>query len=134
MSKILAEILGWEEEAVYRYSDRYLKIQHGLLLSSLSGGDSDWYFDKTTIANDIIYLKEAVKVKPKPRKYYLKHKFLGREGFNYLNYDSPMERFYLSNKNHEPDYQTEFTDKKIKEIKAIGFALCNFEKVEVENE
>ena len=74
--------------------------------------------------------KIAEKVEPK--KYYLKHKFLGSEGFNYLNYYFLQDKLFLSYKRGTSDYQTKFTDKEIEEIEASGFDLCNFEKVEVE--
>ena len=132
MSKTLAEVLGWEEGAVYRYNNRFLKMKNGFLFTSLTGDDGDWYFDNTTIANDMAYLQKAIKIEPK--KYYLKHKFLNEEGLDYLNRNSSTNTVFLSIKRQTPGCQTKFTDIEIKEIEARGFNLCNFEEVEVEDE
>ena len=129
MSKSLADILGWEEGAVYRYNNRFLKIKHGLLLSSLTREEGDWCVDWTVKVNDVFYLKEAIKVEPK--KYYLKHKFLGIERYAYLNYGHIGKDFELNSKSFVDNIQTQFTDDEIEEIEATGFDLCNFEKVEV---
>lgn len=129
MSKSLAEILGWEEGAVYRYNNRFLKIKHGLLLSSLTREEGDWCVDWTVKVNDVFYLKEAIKVEPK--KYYLKHKFLSREDFNYLNCHSASGGFCLLGPLESCDYKTKFTEEDIEKIEATGFDLCNFERVEV---
>ena len=131
MSKTLADILGWEEGAIYKHGSRFWKIEHDILLSSLTGKQSDWCVDWTIKVNEAFYLREATKIEPK--KYYLKHKFLNGEGINYLNLHingtcSINDTFETS------AVKTSFNDKEIEEIEATGFDLCNFEKVEVEDE
>ena len=128
---ILTQCLDWEEGAVYRYDNRFLRINHGLLLSSLTGEEGDWYVDSTVKLNDVFFLKEAIKVESK--KYYLKHKFLNGEGINYLNLH--INGTYSINDTFETSaVKTSFNDKEIEEIEATGFDLCNFEKVEIEDE
>ena len=131
MSKSLADILGWEEGAIYKYGSRFCKIEHGLLVSSLTRGQDAWYLDVSILLNELPYLMEATKVEPK--EYYLKHRFLEKEGVNYLNLHingtcSINDTFETS------AVKTSFNDKEIEEIEATGFDLCNFEKVEVEDE
>ena len=130
MSKTLAEILGWEEGAVYKVGELYYSIK-GVNLYYFKDFESSFVKKDQNIITYLLELvNEAWRVEPK--KYYLKHKFLNDEGFNYLNYDFPMDLFYLSGNVDAP--QTQFTDRKIKKIEATGFDLCNFEKVEVEDE
>ena len=128
----LADILGWEEGATYRYNNRFFKIKHGLLVSSLTGKQSDWCVDWSVEVNSIFYLKEATKVEPK--KYYLRHKFLDSEDVNYLNCRSDSGEFCLLGLFETYDYKTKFTEEEIEKIEASGFDLRNFEKVEVEDE
>ena len=132
MSKSLAEILGWEEGAVYRYNNRFLKIKHGLLLSSLTREEGDWCVDWTVKVNDVFCcLKEAIKVEPK--KYYLKHRFLDSEGVNYLNLRIDG-KYSINDICESKSFKTKFTEEEIKKIEEKGFDLTNFEKVEVEDE
>lgn len=143
MSKSLAELLGWEEGAVYRYNNKFFKIKHGLLVSSLTGKQNSWYVDWGVEVNSIFYLKEAIKVEPK--RYYLKHKYLREEGFNYLNLridgayslNDVSETSVVKTQqfaDSESAVKTQFTDREIEEIEASGFNLRNFERVEVEDE
>lgn len=131
MSKSLADILGWEEGAVYRYNNKFFKIKHGLLVSSLTGKQNSWHVDWGVEVNSIFYLKEAIKIKPK--KYYLKHKYLREEGFNYLNLRIDGT-YSIKGVFESSSFKTQFTDREIEEIEASGFNLCNFERVEVEDE
>mgnify|MGYP001172738954 CR=1 FL=1 len=131
MSKSLAEILGWEEGAIYRYKNKFFKIKHGLLVSSPTGKQNNWCVDWTVKVNDVFYLKEATKIEPK--KSSLKHKFLGSEDFNYLNLcDSGV--YTINDYSCNGNFKTKFTNEDIEKIEASGFDLCNFEKVEVEDE
>ena len=132
MSKTLADILGWEEGAVYRYNNKFFKIKHGLLVSSLTGKQNSWHVDWSVEVNSIFYLKEAIKVEPK--RYYLRHKFLGSPWGDYLNYKNTTNRLYLLDIYDTVDYKSKFTEDEIKKIEATGFDLSNFEKVEVEDE
>ena len=132
MSKSLADILGWEEGAIYKYGSIFFKIEHDTLLSSLTRELDVWYLDVPVSLNEITYLRKATKVEPK--KYYLRHKFFGSPWGNYLNYRNTTNRLYLLDIQGTVDYKTQFTQEEIEEIEASGFDLCNFEKVEVENE
>ena len=126
MSKTLADILGWEEGATYKYCGRFFKIRHDMLLSSITGEQDAWHLDTSVVLNELSYLTEAHKVET--REYYLKHKFLGREGFNYVNQLS-SGILNLMNKTGSDNFKTQFTEDEIKEIEASGFDLRNFEKV-----
>ena len=68
------------------------------------------------------------------KKYYLKHKYLRKEGTNYLGLDTYYNHLDVSYSVEGELRKTQFTDSEIEEIEASGFDLCNFEKVEVENE
>ena len=128
---ILTQCLDWEEGAVYRYNNRFFKIKHGLLVSSLTGKQNSWHVDWGVGVNEVFYLREATKIEPK--KYYLKHKFLGSEDFNYLNLCGngvyTINDYYCNG-----NFKTKFTNEDIEELEATGFDLCNFGKVEVEDE
>ena len=128
MSKTLAEILGWEEGAIYKYGSRFCKIENDMLLSSLTRGQDVWYLDVSILLNELPYLSEAPKAEPK--KYYLKHRFLEREGVNYLNQLSSGS-FDLVTSVDSDIFKTKFTEDEIEEIEASGFDLCNFERMEV---
>mgnify|MGYP001213363432 CR=1 FL=1 len=72
MPMTLADILGWEEEAVYKVGELYYSIV----------GENLYYFKdfgypRIKIIDLLELVNEAEKVEPK--KYYLKHKYL-REG------------------------------------------------------
>ena len=132
MSKTLADILGWEEGATYKVRGLYYSIV-GENLYYFKNFESPRIKTNQDIIIDLLELaNEAEKVELK--KYYLRHKFLGSEGFNYLNYYFLQDKLFLSYKRGTPDYQTQFTDRKIKEIEATGLDLCNFEKVAEEDE
>ena len=131
MSKSLADILGWEEGAVYKYGGRFFKIRHDMLLSSITGEQDEWYLDTSVVLNELSYLTKASKVERK--KYYLKHKYLREEGFNYLNQQS-CGGFNLMNEGDSDMFKTKFTEEEIEEIEASGFDLRNFERVEVEDD
>ena len=80
---------------------------------------------------ELIELRNTDNVKPKPKKYYLKHKYLGAERFAYLNYSHEFRDFELETKSFEDNFQTQFTEEEIKEIEKTGFDLTNFEKIEI---
>ena len=128
MGKSLADILGWEDGKIYEYDNRYYKIKNDRLLSSITGEQGEWYLDTSVVLNELSYLTEAHKVET--REYYLKHKFLGREGFNYVNQLS-SGILNLMNKTGSDNFKTQFTEDEIKEIEASGFDLTNFEKIEI---
>ena len=131
MSKSLADVLGWEEGAIYKYGSRFCKIENDMLLSSLTRRQDVWYLDVSILLNELAYLMEATKMEPK--KYYLKHRFLEKEGVNYLNQLSSGS-FDLVTSVDSDIFKTKFTEDEIEEIEARGFDLRNFEKVEVEDE
>ena len=132
MSKTLAEILGWEEGATYKVGELYYSVV-GVNLYYFKDFDSPHIKTNQDIIIDLLELvNEAEKVEPK--KYYLKHKYLGAERFAYLNYSHEFKDFELETKSFEDNYQTKFTEEEIKEIEEKGFDLTNFERVEVEDE
>ena len=132
MSKSLADILGWEEGAVYKVEGLYYSIV-GVNLYYFKDFDSPRIKTNQDIIIDLLELvNEAEKVEPK--KYYLRHKFLGSPWGDYLNYKNTTNRLYLLDIYDTVDYKSKFTEDEIKEIEATGFDLCNFEKVEVEDE
>ena len=132
MSKSLADILGWEEGAVYKVGELYYSVV-GEKLYYFKDFDSPRIKTNQDIIIDLLELvNEAEKVEPK--KYYLRHKFLGSPWGDYLNYKNTTNRLYLLDIYDTVDYKSKFTEDEIKEIEATGFDLCNFEKVEVEDE
>ena len=132
MSKSLADILGWEEGATYKVGELYYSVV-GVNLYYFKDFDSPRIKTNQDIIIDLLELvNEAEKVEPK--KYYLKHKFLGHLFGTYLNYKYSTGEFCRSNTEEAAICQTQFTDSEIEEIEARGFDLCNYEKVEVEDE
>lgn len=138
MSKItLAEFLGWKEDTEYKYEGMVYKVIGTDLIVNVDGL---YQWERVNEGDIKIHelgklSEEAERVESK--KYYLKHKFLGREGFNFLNYFRRSKtQAYLRLLSREETYRsrTKFTDKEIEEIKATGFDLCNFERVEVEDD
>lgn len=134
MSKTLADMLGWEEGAVYKFGELYYSVV-GENLYYFKDFESPRIKTNQDIIIDLLELvNEAEKVEPK--KYYLKHKFLYGEGLSYLNYNYASEKLCLMGQQetygYTYGYQTQFTDDEIEEIEATGFDLCNFEKVEVD--
>ena len=132
MSKTLADIFGWEEGAVYKVGELYYSVV-GENLYYFKDFESPRIKTNQNIIIDLLELvNEAERVEHK--KYYLKHKFLDREGVNYLNYNYSTDRLYIIGRTETRYYQTEFTEDEIEEIEAAGFNLCNFERVEVKDE
>ena len=132
MSNItIAEFLGWEEGAIYRYKGSFYKIKNDMLLGSFTGEQDEWCADWFICVNDIPFLKEATKVEPK--KYYLRHKFLESKGIDYLNQLS-SGILNLMDKEGSGKSKTQFTEEEIEKIEATGFDLRNFERVEVEDD
>mgnify|MGYP001354228319 CR=1 FL=1 len=132
MSRTLADILGWEEGAVYRCNNKFFKIKHGLLVSSLTGKQNSWHVDWSVEVNSIFYLKKAIKVEPK--RYYLKHKYLREEGTNYLGLNTYYNYLDVEYPDEGEFRKTQFTEDEIENLEASGFDLRNFERVEVEND
>ena len=128
MEMTLAEFLGWEENVEYRRGGNIFKVDGNHLMDLRS---NDYWGNTCCETWELIELRNAVRVKPKPKKYYLKHKFLGSEDFNYLNYLSASGRFCLLGLLENYDYKTKFTEEEIKEIEEKGFDLTNFERIEV---
>ena len=136
MSKTLADILGWEEGATYKLEGLYYSVVGEKLYyfkdfeSSRIKTNQDIIID----CSDFLELaNEAERIELK--KYYLRHKFLGEGGDSYLNYNYDRDKLCLMGMIETPNYQTQFTDDAIEEMEAtIGFDLCNFEKVEVEED
>ena len=132
MSKKLAEILGWEEGATYKVGELYYSVV-GVNLYYFKDFESPRIkFYQATIIDLLDLVNEAEKVEPK--KYYLRHKFLGSPWGDYLNYKNTTNRLYLLDIYDTVDYKSKFTEDEIEEIEATGFDLSNFEKVEVEND
>ena len=132
MSKTLADILGWEEGATYKFEELYYSVV-GENLYYFKDFDSPRIKTNQNIIIDLLELvNEAERVEPK--KYYLRHKFLGSLGYNFLNYFINGNDYIINDRCSGDSFKSEFTDMEIKKIEASGFDLCNFEKVEVENE
>ena len=100
-----------------------------------------WYKDcgafeetKDNLINLYSKIIDILDKEKEPKKYYLKHKFLGEGLDSYLNYNYDRDKLCLMGMIETPNYQTEFTDDAIEEIEALGFDLRNFERVEVEDE
>ena len=142
MSKTLADIFGWEEGASYKVGELYYSVV-GENLYYFKDFDSPRIKTNQDIIIDLLELvNEAERVEPK--RYYLKHKFLGSEDFNYLNLridgtysiidilESSAVKTQFTDS--ESVFKTKFTEEEIEKIEASGFDLCNFEKVEVEDE
>ena len=128
MEMTLAEFLGWEENVEYRSGGTTFKVDGNHLMDLRSNG----YWEYTCCETwELIELRDAVRVKPEPKKYYLKHKFLGAERFAYLNYSHEFKDFELETKSFEDNFQTQFTEEEIKMLEDSGFSLANFEKIEV---
>ena len=128
MSKTLAEILGWEEGAVYKFGELYYSIK-GENLYYFKDFESPRIKTNQNIIIDLLELaNEAEKVEPK--KYYLRHRFLDGEGLNYLNLRIDG-KYNINDICESKSFKTSFTDKEIEEIETTGFDLCNFERVEV---
>ena len=134
MSKSLADILGWEEGATYKVGGLYYSVV-GENLYYFKDFESSRIKTNQNIIIDLLELvNEAERVEPK--KYCLKHKFLYKEGLNYLNLciDGTYGTYSMNDIFESSCFKTQFTDKEIEEIEASGFDLCNFERVEVEND
>ena len=131
MSKSLADILGWEEGAVYKVRGLYYSIV-GVNLYYFKDFESPCIKTNQDIIIDLLELvNEAERIELK--KYYLKHKFLGSEDFNYLNlFDSGV--YTINDYSCNGNFKTTFTNEDIEKLEATGFDLSNFEKVEVEYE
>lgn len=129
---ILAEFLGWEENVEYRSRGGTTFKVDGNHLMDLRSND---YWGNTCCETwELIELRNAVRVKPEPKKYYLRHKYLDIEEFSYLNYKVITKDFELETKCCGGNFQTQFTEEEIKEIEKTGFDLSDFEKVEVEDD
>ena len=65
-------------------------------------------------------------------KYYLRHRFLEVDFFNYLNRDWGFPELYLNSKSQVGGKQTQFTQAEIEEIKEkYETDLKDFEQIEV---
>ena len=67
------------------------------------------------------------------KKYYLRHRFLEVDFFNYVNRDYGFPELYLNSKAQIAGKQTQFTQEEIDEIKKrYNTDLKDFEQIEVE--
>lgn len=67
------------------------------------------------------------------KKYYLRHRFLEVDFFNYLNRDYGFPELYLNSKAQIAGKQTQFTQEEIEDIKEkYKTTLDDFEQIEVE--
>ena len=131
MEMTLAEFLGWEENVEYRRGGNIFKVDGSHLMDLRS---NDYWGNTCCETWELLELRNAVRVKPEPKKYYLRHKFLGSSGYNYLNYFIIGNDYIINDRCSGDCFKSEFTDSEIKEIEATGFDLRNFERVEVEDE
>ena len=100
-----------------------------------------WYKDcgaseetKDNLINLYSKIIDILDKEKEPKRYYLKHKFIGRHSRGHLNHEHPDGVFYVSNADETTSFQTKFTEEEINEIEATGFDLSNYEKVEVEDD
>ena len=99
-----------------------------------------WYKDcgaseetKDNLINLYSKIIDILDKEKEPKKYYLRHRSLDSEGVNYLNLRIDG-KYSINDICESKSFKTSFNDKEIEEIEALGFDLCNFEKVEVEDE
>lgn len=94
--------------------------------------------DKEKFYNLLVeYAKTPIEERIEPKKYYLKHKWMGHEELKYLELDTQNDEWYLGHK-YDSMFVTcknEFTLEEIDEIKErFKTDLSDFEVVEVEDE
>lgn len=81
------------------------------------------------------YAKTPIEEREEPKKYFLKHKWMGHEKLKYLELDKQNDEWYLGHK-YDTIFCTaknEFTQKEIEEIKEkYNTDLSDFEMIEVE--
>lgn len=81
------------------------------------------------------YISTPVNEREEPKKYYLRHRWMGHEKLKYLELDTQNDEWYLGHK-YDTIFVTaknEFTLKEIEEIKEkYNTDLSDFEIVEVE--
>ena len=86
---------------------------------------------------DIIveYAKTPIAERKEEKKYYLRHRFLGSgDGNQFLNQELEGNTWFLSEEDSFDNYQTQFTQKEIDEIKEnYNTDLKDFEIIEVES-
>lgn len=92
--------------------------------------------DKERLFNLIVeYAKTPLEEREEPKKYYLKHKWMGHEKLKYLELDTQNDEWYLGHK-YDTIFVTaknEFTQKEIEEIKEkYNTDLSDFEMIEVD--
>ena len=78
------------------------------------------------------YISTPTNEREEPTKYYLKHKWIKTEGYNYLNFEIKDNNYICASQNKSNIYQTQFTKEEIEEIKRkLNTDLSDFEIVEV---
>ena len=128
----LADILGWEEGVTYKVGGLYYLVVGENLYYFKDFGSPLIKTNQNIIIDLLELANEAEKVEPK--KYYLKHKYLRKEGTNYLGLDTYHNRLDVAYPVEGELRKTKFTEEDIEKIEATGFDLRNFEKEEVEDE
>lgn len=80
------------------------------------------------------YVRTPLNERREEKKYYLRLTALIKdEDYNYLNYGDEAEEFILGNRIESGDWQTQFTQKEIDEIKEnFGVTLSDFEQIPVD--
>ena len=126
--ELLASLPEFLDENGFSEENKQICIANYTRLAEISPTEkelleSEWYADMMERGGVV-----------EPKKYYLKHKFLGEGLDSYLNYNYDRDKLCLMGIIETPNHQTEFTDDAIEEIEALGFDLRNFERIEVEED
>lgn len=81
------------------------------------------------------YVRTPLNERREEKKYYLRlTALIKNEEYNYLNYDDE-EEFILGNRIESSDWQTQFTQKEIDEIKEnFGVTLNDFKQIPIEED
>lgn len=81
------------------------------------------------------YVRTPLNERREEKKYYLRlTALIKNEEYNYLNYDDE-EEFILGNRIESSDWQTQFTQKEIDEIKEnFGVTLSDFKQIPIEED
>ena len=89
--------------------------------------------DFNMIKAAVEFAETPLEEREEPKKYYLKHKWIETEGYNYLNFEIKDNNYICASQNKSDLYQTTFTKEEIEEIKRkLNTDLNDFEIVEVE--
>lgn len=128
----------WQISRISKGQDLLVAIVNKNNLSRISTDFVGWWDisdeDKSKLLDIIVeYAKTPIEDRKKEKKYYLRHKWLRSDDFNYLCFDNIFEIYNLNPCGFK-ELKTEYTEKEIEEIKQkFDTDLVDFELVEVED-